>query len=283
MNDETHNVNIDKLAELNAFNNELFRYRVILNLLHEGRSLSKVENHEGWELVKILWKKTGYLSKLIMELAGLKSNDGSVPYFDMWTTAFKIPVDELSFNAIGDCIQYTNIAIGQLEKDITAGIRDKNTGEIISPLSESKFEVPKAFISHGKESDALKRLEDFLEDLGVIPLIVKEQPSLDKTVDDKVEYYLNQADFVIILATGDDQFDNKLHPRQNVIHEIGLAQTTHAGKIIYLLEEETEFPSNISPKVWERFKQRDMLNAFQCIIRELRALGMLFVTKSSKV
>lgn len=138
---------------------------------------------------------------------------------------------------------------------------------------------PKAFISHGKESVALNKLEEFLRALGVEPLIVKEQPSLDKTVDDKVNYYLNQADFVVTLATGDDKIEGKLHPRQNVIHEIGLAQNTHAGKIIYLLEEGTEFPSNIRPKVYEPFKQRNMMNAFLHIAKELRAYGILRAVK----
>jgi len=141
-------------------------------------------------------------------------------------------------------------------------------------------ELPvRAFISHGKKSVALNKLAQFLHALGIEPLIVKEQPSLDKTVDDKVNYYLSQADFVVILATGDDEFEGKLHPRQNVIHEIGLAQKTHGGKIIYLLEEGAEFPSNIRPKVWESFKQRNMMDAFLGIVRELRAYGMLKVTK----
>jgi len=141
-------------------------------------------------------------------------------------------------------------------------------------------ELPvRAFISHGKKSVALNKLAQFLGALGIEPLIVKEQPSLDKTVDDKVNYYLSQADFVVILATGDDEFEGKLHPRQNVIHEIGLVQKTHAGKIIYLLEEGTEFPSNISPKVWESFKQRNMMDAFLSIVRELRAYGMLKLIK----
>jgi predicted nucleotide-binding protein len=138
---------------------------------------------------------------------------------------------------------------------------------------------PKAFISHGKKSVALNKLEEFLGALGIEPLVIMEQPSLDKTIDEKVDYYLNQADFVVILATGDDKIENKLHPRQNVIHEVGLAQKTHAGKIIYLLEEGTEFPSNISPKVWEPFKQRNMMNAFLHIAKELRAYGMLKVVK----
>lgn len=149
----------------------------------------------------------------------------------------------------------------------------------VSPEAILREVPPKAFISHGKESAALRKLKEFIETLGIEPLIVKKQASLDKTVDDKVEYYLDQADFVIALATGDDEVDGKLQPRQNVSHEIGLAQKTHKGRIIYLLEEGAEFGSNIRPKVYERFKQRNMMNAFLGIVRELRAYGILKVTK----
>ena len=165
------------------------------------------------------------------------------------------------------------------EQDILSIINKYETlGIEIKPSATVEL-PPKAFISHGKESVALTKLEEFLRALGVEPLIVKEQPSLDKTVDDKVNYYLSQADFVIILATGDDKIEGKLHPRQNVIHEIGLAQNTHAGKVIYLLEEGTEFPSNIRPKVYEPFKQRNMMNAFLHIAKELRAYGILKAVK----
>ena len=153
---------------------------------------------------------------------------------------------------------------------------------VIEVLPEEIFrEVPpKVFISHGKESAALRKLKEFLETLGIEPIIVKIQASLDKTVGDKVEYYLNQADFVIALATADDEVNGKMQPRQNVSHEIGLAQKTHKGRIIYLLEEGAEFGSNISPKVYERFKQRNMMNAFLGIVRELRAYGMLKIIKT---
>lgn len=139
--------------------------------------------------------------------------------------------------------------------------------------------IVKAFISHGKESVALSKVKEFLSALGIEPVSVRKQPSLDKTLDDKVDYYLNQADFVVILATGDDVVDGKRQPRQNVSHEIGLAQKTHAGKIIYLLEEEAEFSSNIGPKVWEPFNQNNMENVFVYIVGELRAFGVLNVTK----
>ena len=155
----------------------------------------------------------------------------------------------------------------------------------VSPESLFREVPPSVFISHGKESVALRKLKEFIETLGIDPLIVKEQASLDKDLPDKVNSYLNQADFVIILATGDDTVRDKksgaevIQPRQNVIHEIGLAQKIHPGKVIYLLEEGANFPSNIRPKVWESFKQRNMMDAFLGIVRELRAYGILKVIK----
>jgi len=268
-----------KVTELNDFYSDLLEYYHILDEFFKKERIDKEEDELGTGLLLSLGHRAGYLGKLITELTGLKTVDVHGTEYDMWVISLKIPPDKLSLSALGHCIQVTNRAIGQLKDDIEAGARDEKTGKLTSPIGKSKFEVPKAFVSHGKESAALRKLEEFLHNLGIIPLIVKEQPSLDKTVSGKVEYYLNQADFVIVLATGDDEFEGKLHPRQNVIHEIGLAQNTHPGKIIYLLEEETEFPSNISPKVWERFKQRNMLNAFLCILRELRALGILLAIK----
>jgi len=156
----------------------------------------------------------------------------------------------------------------------------------IEAESETTVEIPpKAFISHGKGGGALLKLEKFIKELGVEPIIVKDQPSADRTTDDKVIDYLNEADFVIIFATGDDEIKVKgkdkgiFQPRQNVIHEVGLAQKTHPGKIIYLLEERAQFPSNIRPKVYERFARQSLDDAFTAILRELRNWGFLRVGK----
>ena len=172
-----------------------------------------------------------------------------------------------------------------IQKYEILGIEPEVSVTRVSPESISRLEPPEVFISHGKESVALRKLEEFIETLGIKPLIVKNQASLDKDVPDKVNLYLNQADFVIILATGDDTLKDKktgteiIQPRQNVIHEIGLAQETHPGRIIYLLEEGADFPSNIRPRVWENFKRRNMMDAFLGVVRELRAYGILKVSK----
>lgn len=181
---------------------------------------------------------------------------------------------QLEVNSIIQKQKYKNLGIGAGQSIIK-----------VSPESIFREVPPKVFISHGKESVALRKLKEFIETLGIEPLIVKKQASLDKDVPDKVNFYLNQADFVIILATGDDTVRDKktgaeiVQPRQNVIHEIGLAQKTHPGRVIYLLEKGADFPSNIRPKVWESFKQRNMMDAFLGIVRELRAYGMLKVIK----
>jgi predicted nucleotide-binding protein len=168
----------------------------------------------------------------------------------------------------------------QREVDILSIIQAYETIGI--PLKSLDSELPKAFISHGKKSLALNKIERFLRELGIEPLIVKERASRDKTVNGKVNHYLEQADCIIILATGNDKIDGKLHPRQNIVHEVGLAQITHTGKIIYLLEKDTEFPSNISPKVWEPFNQQNLENVFLRLVIELKALGMIRVTKPTE-
>jgi len=145
--------------------------------------------------------------------------------------------------------------------------------------TEIRQESSKTFIAHGPLSLALDKLCRFLKALGVKTLVVEEQPSSGKAIDDKVEHYMAEADCAVILATGDDKIEEKLHPRQNVIHEIGLAQKTFPDKIIYLLEKGVEFPSNIRPKVWESFTQESMDEAFIALARELKAFGLIKATK----
>jgi len=137
----------------------------------------------------------------------------------------------------------------------------------------------KAFISHSKESPALDKLEEFLRALGVEPLTVKGQSDADKMVDDEVNNYLSQANFAVILATGDDEVNGKFYPGKNIIHEIELVEKANKGRVIYLLEEGAKPPSNISPEAWGSFTQNDMAKAFLHIVRELKASGMLKVVK----
>ena len=143
----------------------------------------------------------------------------------------------------------------------------------------SKKVIPPAniFVSHGRESEALNLLNNFIRAIGLIPVIVMEQPSQGMSLDDKVIAYMQTCVAAIILATGDDKVEGceHLQPRQNVIHEIGIAQQVLTNRITYLLEEGTEFPSNIVPKVYERFTNNNLSKVFIAIVRDLRAFGIL--------
>ncbi len=207
-----------------------------------------------------------------------------IPHFEDIKVFFSVALDSIdmssnAFMALEEAIIIINMAIGVFESDA------KNRQIESTSSKDNESASVKAFISHGKGGGALLKLEKFVSELGVTPIVVKDQPNLDRSVDKKVEDCLKEADFVIILATGDDEIKSKpdtRQPRQNVIHEIGLAQNTHAGRIIYLLEEGTEFPSNIKPKVYESFARQSMDGAFIAIIRELRELGFLKVVTPLK-
>jgi hypothetical protein len=133
----------------------------------------------------------------------------------------------------------------------------------------------RVFISHGKQSQALTKLERFVRALGLEPVIVVHGPSEGMSVDALVDKRMSESDCAIILATGDDQVGNHRQPRPNVIHEIGLAQEKLDNKVVYLKEEGCEFPSNVRPKVWESFTQENMEAAFEKVIKELRSFNII--------
>lgn len=136
-------------------------------------------------------------------------------------------------------------------------------------------EGAKVFISHGTEGPALMKIERFLRALGIQPIIVVREASKGMSVDDMVEDSMADADCVIILATADECVGDRMQPRPNVIHEIGLAQEKYRERVIYLKEQGCEFPSNIRPKVWGDFVQDNMESAFEKVSKELNAMGLV--------
>jgi predicted nucleotide-binding protein len=173
--------------------------------------------------------------------------------------------------ALVEIKRIVNAAIGKLEKE-------GKSWDIPIKKREAKSHKPKVFISCSGKSTALTELRDFLNDMGIEKLLVVKKPNLDRTINVKVEEYLDEADFVIILATGDSKDRNDMPiPAGNVIHEIGLAQAKHKlkGKIIYLIEEGVEFPSNIKPKGYVRFNRDNIEHIFGDIVKEIKEMGFL--------
>lgn len=168
----------------------------------------------------------------------------------------------------------SEMALMELE-GIIALLEGEEPQSEIPALGISVDSEKRVFITHGKETAALSKIERFLRGLGLIPVIVKNEPSLGRSLDDLVEEQMSSCQCSVILATKDDLVDGRFQPRPNVIHEIGLAQEKLNGRLIYLKEEGCAFPSNISPKVWENFTQDNLENAFWKLGKELRAFGLI--------
>jgi predicted nucleotide-binding protein len=164
-------------------------------------------------------------------------------------------------------VDLVNITIGQLES--------AKPSEAETVTMVPKRDSPKAFVAHGPSSEALNKLCELLEALGVKPLVVERLPSEGRSINENVEHYLGQADCGIVLATADDLVDGRYQPRGNVNIEIGRFQERFGGKVVFLLEEDAAFPTNVEEKVWERFSQSSMDKAFLKLVRELRAFGLL--------
>lgn len=153
-------------------------------------------------------------------------------------------------------------------------LEEPDTEEILRG-SRVRSEGAKVFISHGTESPALVRVERFIRSLGLEPVLVVRQASEGLAVDAIVSKRMDECECAVILATADDQVGSYRQPRPNVLHEIGLAQEKYDDRVIYLLENGAQFPSNVRPKVWESFSQQDLSAAFEKIAKELRAFGFV--------
>ncbi len=85
----------------------------------------------------------------------------------------------------------------------------------------------KVFISDGRDEEAKTTVAKFVEDLGLKPITLDNQPSKGQTIIDKFEEQAGEAGFAIILLTPDDvgssKATGKRKPRahQNVILELG--------------------------------------------------------------
>ena len=168
-----------------------------------------------------------------------------------------------------------------IQKYEILGVKRERSYIEVPPESVLREVPPKAFIAHGGDSPALSKLKNFLEALGVEPIVVEEQPSEGRSVAENVDWYSRQADCAVILATKGD-VDGKTGgfiPRGNVLMEIGKLQELLKDRIVYLVQAGTKLPTNISEKVRVRFSPQSMDGSFIKIAKELKKIGILKAVK----
>lgn len=274
---------MDTLNDLKRFYEKIIKYKRLVKQssntffptddLSENIEILRTELQRDYSfLEEAIASYGGSDSVLIEPISGRKQNVFDFAFYAFGT--FTI-IDRL--NALNKVIQIVNRAIGKLAAEGKSwGIAKGKPEREMQKPSRLSTGSPKAFVAHGGDSPALRKLKDFLLSLDVQPLVVEEQASEGRSVGEKVDWYAKQADCAIILATkGDiDGRTGGFIPRGNVLMEIGKLQELFEDKIIYLLQSGTKFPTNIGEKVWTQFSPQSMDKAFISVARELKAFGV---------
>lgn len=135
------------------------------------------------------------------------------------------------------------------------------------------------FLVHGHDEGAKHAVARFLEQLGVVPVILQEQINKGMTVIEKFEDFAARAGFAVILMTPDDfgyavgKEEEKRHrPRQNVVLELGYF-AAHLGrsKTFVLSKGDLEIPSDVLGLVYEQMDRNEGWK--MRLARELKAAG----------
>ena len=130
-----------------------------------------------------------------------------------------------------------------------------------------KLEVHKnrrVFLGHGR-SLLWRELKDFLKDNLKLEYEEFDRiPAAGKSISERLDEMILSCDFAVIIMTAEDEHsDGKLHPRENVIHELGLFQgRLGRNKAIILLEDGCEEFTNISGLVQIRFPKDNIKARF---------------------
>lgn len=112
----------------------------------------------------------------------------------------------------------------------------------------------KVFVVHGHDNEAKNEVARFIEKLGIDVTILHEQPDYGKTLIEKLEIYLSEAAYAIILYTecdlgrdkNADQSEEHFRARQNVVFEHGLFTAALRRKnVCALVKGDVEKPSDM--------------------------------------
>jgi len=137
------------------------------------------------------------------------------------------------------------------------------------------------FIVHGHDAASKEELARILEKLGLVPVILHEQPQKGRVLIEKLEDHTSEVDYAFILLTPDDigsQKDAKPEQakpraRQNVIFEFGyLMGKLGRDRICCLYTGDIELPTDLEGIVYVSFN-KSVHEAYEKIVAELRAAG----------
>ncbi|GEM_PF-6965354 len=163
-------------------------------------------------------------------------------------------------------------------RSVIQALEFETVGALTSPSVTARgSERPKVFISHGGETVARLRLQNFLWSKGMEPIVVEEKEKEGRNPDKNVDHWLQQSDFAVVLAeqSRSSKQDESTFPRANVTDEIARIRGRQKPFLV-LLEKGMSLPSNqLTGLTYETFPTDHIEASFTKIERELRAAKLL--------
>ena len=169
---------------------------------------------------------------------------------------------------------------------IVGGAREEVSRAAEADLEAHDAPNTKIFVVYGHDSEARDQLELLLRKLGLTPLFLDSLPSGGKTIIEKLERYIPQANYGIVLLTPDDigyehgsPQNARPRARQNVILELGmLYMKLSRGRVALIArksDSELELPSDLDGIM--RLEYADSVQEVERkLVKELKDRGYLF-------
>jgi predicted nucleotide-binding protein len=136
---------------------------------------------------------------------------------------------------------------------------------------EKKKDNKSIFIVHGHDSKIKDEVTEFLRILGLTPIVLQDEPNLGKTIIEKVEHYVSQTSFAIVILTKDDfgvskkDFDiDMIREQIEEINSNGLLSQLRLTRD-YIIEESLDTPpfgivADLSDEMLKHIKSRARQN-----------------------
>ena len=159
--------------------------------------------------------------------------------------------------------------------------RQEEEEEAVKTVLMLGVQGKKVFVVHGHNEEALNKTKDFLNELQLEPVVLREQPNQGQTIIEKFEKF-SQVVFAVVLLTPDDiggsksgsHKEQQLRARQNVILELGFfLGKLGRQRVCVLYSHGVEIPSDYRGVLYVEFDEFDMWK--KKLAEEIKAAGIL--------
>ena len=126
--------------------------------------------------------------------------------------------------------------------------------------TNESIQKPRVFSVHGHDEQALHQVRDYVNELGLTPIILGEQPGRGRTIIERIEEF-DDVFYAIILYTPYDkgraakgEWKYKDRARQNVVFEHGyFTGVLGRDRVAFLVKKDVQKPSDTDGLIYIPF------------------------------